>query len=107
MGKELTITSTGVKVDDREIKADTLVMATGYDAMTGALLKPDIRGRNGLLLREKWKNGDYRSYLGLQTNAFPNLFTVTGPGSPSVLSNVVTSIEQHVDWISEALDYMR
>jgi cyclohexanone monooxygenase len=82
------------------------VFATGYDAMTGALLAIDIRGRDGLTLREKWTEGP-RTYLGLMVAGFPNLFTLTGPGSPSVLSNVVASIEQHVEWIADCLVHMR
>ena len=73
---------------------DVLVYATGFDAMTGALGKIDIRGRQGRALTEYWEAGP-RSYLGLQIAGFPNLFTVTGPGSPSVLSNMIVSIEQH------------
>ena len=85
---------------------DTIVFATGYDAMTGSLLSVDIRGSKGRSLREKWAAGP-RTYLGLQTADFPNLFMVTGPGSPSVLSNMITSIEQHVDWITDCMDHMR
>jgi cyclohexanone monooxygenase len=73
--------------------------------MTGALNRIDIRGRDSLPLREKWQYGP-RAYLGIQVAGFPNLFTITGPGSPSVLSNMVVSIEQHVDWIADALDHM-
>ena len=75
---------------------DALVLATGFDAMTGTLFNVDIRGRNDLALKEKWYAGP-RTYLGLMSEAFPNLFMITGPGSPSVLSNMVQSIEQHVD----------
>src|SRR5262249_47681712 len=78
----------------------------GFDAMTGALLKIDIRGRGGQTLRRKWASGP-RAYLGLAVAGFPNLFTVTGPGSPSVISNMVVSIEQHVDWIADCLAYLR
>ena len=85
---------------------DTLVLATGFDAMTGALGRIDIRGRNGLALKEKWRDGP-RMYLGLASAGFPNLFAITGPGSPSVLSNMLPSIEQHVDWIADLLDYAR
>ena len=86
--------------------ADTLVLATGYDAMTGALLAMDIRGRGGRSLREKWADGP-RNYLGLMTAGFPNLFTVTGPGSPSVLVNMMIAIEQHVDWITDCMEHLR
>jgi cyclohexanone monooxygenase len=100
------ITPQGVKANGREFKVDALVLATGFDAMTGALLKIDIRGRGGLALREKWGAGP-RSYLGLGVAGFPNLFTITGPGSPSVLTNMLPTIEQHVDWIADTLSYMR
>jgi cyclohexanone monooxygenase len=73
--------------------------------MTGALNRIDIRGSGGRKLREKWQDGP-RAYLGIQSAGFPNMFMITGPGSPSVLSNMVVSIEQHVDWVSEAIDYM-
>src|SRR5262249_15124031 len=76
------------------------------DAMTGALNRIDIRGRDGLALREKWVAGP-RNYLGIMAAGFPNLYTITGPGSPSVLSNMPVSIEQHVDWITACLTYLR
>ncbi|MEJ2132496.1 MAG: cyclohexanone monooxygenase, partial [Gammaproteobacteria bacterium] len=79
--------------------------ATGFDAMTGALMRIDIRGRDGVALRERWNAGP-RTYLGLQVSGFPNLFMITGPGSPSVLSNMMVSIEQHVDWIAECISHM-
>jgi cyclohexanone monooxygenase len=74
--------------------------------MTGSLLKIDILGRDGVTLREKWAAGP-RSYLGLQVAGFPNLFTITGPGSPSVLSNMPVSIEQHVEWIGQCIAHLR
>ena len=82
------------------------MFATGFDAMTGALLDIDIRGRGGASLRDKWADGP-RTYLGLATAGFPNLFIVTGPGSPSVLSNMVLSIEQHVEWIADCIAHLR
>ena len=85
---------------------DALVLATGFDAMTGALGRIDIRGRGGFALKDKWKEGP-RMYLGLASAGFPNLFAITGPGSPSVLSNMLPSIEQHVDWIANLLDCAR
>ena len=85
---------------------DALVLATGFDAMTGTLGRIEIRGRGGLALREKWREGP-RMYLGLASAGFPNLFTITGPGSPSVLSNMLPTIEQHVDWIADLLDHAR
>ena len=74
--------------------------------MTGALLNIDIRGRNKISLKNKWKNGP-KSYLGISTENFPNMFMVTGPGSPSVLTNMLVSIEQHVDWIFDCIDYLK
>jgi cyclohexanone monooxygenase len=81
---------------------DTIVLATGFDAMTGALLSIDVRGRGGVALQDAWRDGP-RTYLGLQVSGFPNLFIITGPGSPSVLTNMIVSIEHHVDWIAEAI----
>ena len=83
---------------DQEYDIDTLILATGFDAMTGALTSLDIVGRNGIILRDQWKQGA-KSYLGLGVSNFPNLFTITGPGSPSVLSNMMPSIEQHLSLI--------
>jgi len=100
------ITPTGLIAGGRAYEFDSIVFATGFDAMTGTLLKIDIRGRNGATLREKWAAGP-RTYLGLMVAGFPNMFTITGPGSPSVLSNMMVSIEQHVDWISDCLAHMR
>lgn len=100
------ITREGVATTEREVPVDDIVFATGFDAMTGALLAMDIRGRGGLPLREKWAGGPV-TYLGLATAGFPNLFLVTGPGSPSVLSNLVISIEQHVEWIADCLAHLR
>ena len=100
------ITGKGVRVADKEYEVDAIVFATGFDAMTGALLKIDIRGRDGLELKTKWSDGP-RTYLGVAVAGFPNLFTITGPGSPSVLTNMLPTIEQHVDWIADLLGYMR
>jgi cation diffusion facilitator CzcD-associated flavoprotein CzcO len=102
----LEITPAGIRTTDREYAVDRIVFATGFDAMTGALSNIDIRGRAGLSLKEKWTAGP-RTYLGLTVAGFPNLFTITGPGSPSVLSNMVLSIEQHADWIADCLAYLR
>ncbi len=85
---------------------DIIVFATGFDAMTGPLLKLDIRGRDGRSLRDAWADGP-RTYLGLQVAGFPNLFTITGPGSPSVLCNMPVAIEQHVEWITECISHLR
>jgi cation diffusion facilitator CzcD-associated flavoprotein CzcO len=100
------ITAGGLKVASEEYELDAIVFATGFDAMTGALLRIDIRNGAGKTLKEKWVEGP-RTYLGLAMAGFPNLFTITGPGSPSVLTNMLPSIEQHVDWIAECLGYMR
>jgi len=100
------ITQQGVYALDQEYTLDSLIMATGFDAMTGTLLKIDIRGRDGLTLKEKWAEGP-KGYLGLGISGFPNLFMITGPGSPSVLTNMMQSIEQHVDWIVACLEHLR
>ena len=96
------ITARGLRVGDREFEFDCIVFATGFDAMTGALLSIDIRGRDGRSLQEAWAEGP-RTYLGLGVVGFPNLFTISGPGSPSVLTNMIVSIEQHVNWISDCI----
>ncbi|GAC1631522.1 MAG: NAD(P)/FAD-dependent oxidoreductase [Nevskia sp.] len=100
------VTAHGVSVAGEEYPVDDLVFATGFDAMTGALLGVDIRGRRGRSLREKWSAGP-RTYLGLLTVDFPNLFFITGPGSPSVLSNMMVSIDQHVNFITETIEHMQ
>jgi cation diffusion facilitator CzcD-associated flavoprotein CzcO len=100
------ITPTGLRTKDAEYALDVLVFATGFDAMTGSLLRIDIRGAGGLRLADAWSAGP-RTYLGLQIAGFPNLFTVTGPGSPSVLVNMPVAIEQHVDWIADCIEHMR
>ena len=100
------ITPIGLRTGGREYALDCIVFATGFDAMTGTLLRIDIRGRGGVSLKEKWHAGP-RTYLGLGIAGFPNLFTISGPGSPSVLTNMLVSIEQHADWIAECIAYMR
>lgn len=100
------ITESGLATTQENFEFDDIVYATGFDAMTGALDAVDIRGRAGVSLREKWSAGPI-TYLGLAVAGFPNLFTITGPGSPSVLSNMMVSIEQHVDWIADAIEAMR
>jgi cyclohexanone monooxygenase len=99
------ITPAGVKTAEREYAVDAIVYAIGFDAMTGALGKIDIRGRGNQALTDKWAAGP-RTYLGLMIAGFPNLFIVTGPGSPSVLCNMAVAIEQHVEWISDCIAYM-
>jgi cation diffusion facilitator CzcD-associated flavoprotein CzcO len=100
-----TITSAGIRTKSSEYALDTIVFATGFDAFTGALSKIDIRGRGGISLAATWEAGPV-SYLGLQVAGFPNLFTVTGPGSPAVLVNMTVAIEQHVEWITDCIAMM-
>ena len=101
----IQMTPRGLETTGGEYQLDVVVFAIGFDAITGALLEIDIRGRDGRSLAAKWSGGP-STYLGLCVAGFPNLFIVTGPGSPSVLSNMVVSIEQHVDWIADCLDYL-
>ncbi|MED4779863.1 NAD(P)/FAD-dependent oxidoreductase [Brevibacillus choshinensis] len=104
----IEITPKGLRTEEAEYELDILVFATGYDAMTGPLLKMDIRGKNGLPLKEKWAEGArVKTYLGIATAGFPNMFMITGPESPSVLSNMPVSIEQHVEWIADCIQYLR
>jgi len=100
------ITANAVRTGGKHYEVDALVLATGFDAMTGSVAKIDIRGRAGQTLNQKWAEGP-KTYLGLMSAGFPNLFIITGPGSPSVLSNMIVSIEQHVDWITDCIVYMR
>jgi cation diffusion facilitator CzcD-associated flavoprotein CzcO len=100
------VVPTGIRTTAGVHELDSIVFATGFDAMTGPLLRIDIRGRGDLRLRDKWSAGP-RTYLGIATAGFPNLFIVTGPGSPSVLSNMIMAIEQHVDWIADCLSFLR
>ena len=100
------ITPSGIKTRSREHPLDIIVFATGFDGLTGSLLKMDIRGRAGRSLREDWKAGP-ETYLGLQAPGYPNLFMITGPGSPSVLTNMPVAIEQHVEWITECIGHLR
>jgi cyclohexanone monooxygenase len=99
-------TPTGVVTNGVDYKVDAAVFATGFAAMTGSFDKIKITGRDGLTLAEKWRAGP-RTYLGLSTVGFPNLFMITGPGSPSVLANMIPSIEQHVDWMVDCMGHMR
>lgn len=99
-------TKSGIVVAGDEIPLDVVVFATGFDAITGALLRVDITGRGGIGVKQKWADGP-RTYLGHSIAGFPNMFAITGPGSPSVLSNLVPSIEQDVDWIGNCIGYMR
>jgi cation diffusion facilitator CzcD-associated flavoprotein CzcO len=100
------ITPQGIRTRSAEYPLDIIVFATGFDGMTGSLLRMDIRGRDGLALSNAWSAGP-RNYLGLQVAGFPNLFMITGPGSPSVLCNMPVAIEQHVEWITDCIAHMR
>jgi cyclohexanone monooxygenase len=100
------ITKNGIRTRDAEYELDCIVFATGFDAMTGSLFKLGIRGKDGVALQEKWADGPH-TYLGIATVGFPNLFIITGPGSPSVLSNMPVSIEQHVEWIADCIQYLQ
>lgn len=101
-----SISANGIETGGKTYEVDAIVYATGFDAMTGALLRVDISGRDGRRLRDHWAEGP-RSYLGLAINGFPNLFTVTGPASPSVFTNMIPSIEQHCEWITECICSLR
>jgi len=100
------ITPTGIRTADAEFELDIIVFATGFDAMTGTFNRIDIEGRDGRKLKDKWAHGPI-TYLGVASAGFPNLFMITGPGSPSVLSNMPVSIEQHVEWIGDAIEHLR
>ena len=101
-----SITETGIDFGKESKEFDVIVYATGFDAMTGAIVNANITGKNGVTLKNKWENGPL-TYLGLTSVGFPNLYMITGPGSPSVFSNMMVSIEQHVDWIRDTLVHMR
>jgi cyclohexanone monooxygenase len=100
------ITPHGIKTSDKEYPADFIVFATGFDAVTGPLLALNLHGVGGRPLHEAWRDGPH-TYLGLTVAGFPNLFTVNGPGSPSVLTNMIVSIEHHVDFIADLIAHMR
>lgn len=100
------ITETGLRGNGNEYELECILFATGFDAMTGSLLRIDIRGRGGVPLGDKWAEGP-KTYLGLSVTGFPNFFTITGPGSPSVLANMIPAIEQHVNWIADCIVYTR
>src|SRR6185312_12432214 len=101
-----SVEANGVRTAATLHELDDLVLATGFDALTGALLAMDIRGRGGVKLRDAWREGP-KTYMGLGVAGFPNLFTITGPLSPSVLANMPTAVEQHADWIGDCLVHMR
>ncbi|MFZ9505665.1 MAG: flavin-containing monooxygenase [Burkholderiaceae bacterium] len=101
----LEFTPTGIRTAAKHHDLDVIIFATGFDAFTGSLLKPDIVGRGGITLREKWAAGPI-TQLGVSVNGFPNLLIVVGPGSPSLLSNVMVSIEEQIDWLATLLNTM-
>jgi cation diffusion facilitator CzcD-associated flavoprotein CzcO len=100
------ITPNGIRAGGKEYPLDIIVIATGFDALTGPLKKLGIKGRNGRALAQEWEEGP-QTYLGVAAAGYPNLFMITGPQSPSVLSNMPVSIEQHVEWIAECIAHMR
>jgi cyclohexanone monooxygenase len=102
----LTVTRDGLRTTEQEYPVDSIIFATGYDAVTGALDRIGIQGRGGETLRDKWRGGP-KTYLGIMMAGFPNLFIITGPGSPSVLTNVVVAIEQHVGWVADCLAHLQ
>jgi cation diffusion facilitator CzcD-associated flavoprotein CzcO len=97
--------ATGISTTDEHFEFDSVIYATGFDAMTGALTRIDIRGAGDAALADAWEDGP-RNYLGLCVAGFPNFYVITGPGSPSVLSNMMMAIEQHVDWVADAIEHM-
>lgn len=99
-------TAKGIRTSTAELPFDIVIYATGFDAFTGPLLKFNIAGRNGVTLREKWSAGPC-SYLGIAVNGFPNMFIIVGPGSPSLLSNVLLSSEEQIDWLADLFAYCR
>jgi cyclohexanone monooxygenase len=101
-----TITPTGIRTPSGSFEVDVIVLAIGFDAMTGALLRVDITGRDGVKLRDRWSEGP-KTYIGMAISGFPNMFIVTGPGSPSVFTNMVTSIEQHINWIAACIAHVK
>ena len=101
------LTPTGIATARVEHELDVIIYATGFDAMTGALSRIDITGRDGASLRQVWQDDGPTSYLGLAVAGFPNLFIIQAPGSPSAATNFVAALEQHVEWIGECIDYLR
>ena len=101
----MTFTSTGLKADAQDYAFDVLVLATGFDAMTGTLMKLDLRGRKGLRIQDKWEAGP-RNYLGLMVAGFPNMFNIAGPGSTLPFTNAIVCIEQHVNWIGDCIAHL-
>jgi cation diffusion facilitator CzcD-associated flavoprotein CzcO len=106
-GPIVEVTPTGISTEQGSYELDVIVYATGFDAMTGALTRIDIRGRDGMSLRDFWANEGPLSYLGLSVAGFPNLVIVQAPGSPSAATNFVAALEQHVEWIGDCIAYLR
>ena len=102
----IEITPDGIRTESGEYTLDIIIFATGFDVFTGSILAPTITGRGGVTLKEKWKDGP-KNYLGLSTKGFPNMFIMVGPGSPSLLSNVMVSMEEHADFIRDLIGDMR
>lgn len=100
------ITEKGIRTESGETELDILIFATGYDALTGALLAFDVRGRDGCTLKDKWKEGPV-SYLGMMVDGFPNMFATSGPNGPAALANLITIAESDVDWIANVIEHMR
>lgn len=101
------VTASGISTEQGDFELDVIIYATGFDAMTGALSRIDVRGRDGVVLGEYWAKQGALSYLGLAVAGFPNLFTIQGPGSPSAATNFVAALEQHVEWIADCIAYLR
>ncbi|WP_059016831.1 NAD(P)/FAD-dependent oxidoreductase [Mycobacterium sp. M26] len=102
-----TVTATGIDTEQGDFDLDAIIYATGFDAMTGALSRIDVRGRDGIVLRDVWAQQGPVAYLGLAVAGFPNLFIVQAPGSPSAATNFVAAMEQHVEWIGDCITYLR
>jgi len=100
------LTSSGLKTRSQSFDLDVVIMATGFDAMTGALKRIDVAGRGGVRLADRWAEGP-KTYIGMTVAGFPNMFLITGPQSPSVFTNMVTSVEQHVDWIADCIAHLK
>ena len=106
-GPIVAVTPTGIDTEQGHVPLDVIVYATGFDAMTGALSRIEVRAHDGLSLRDYWATEGPMSYLGLAVAGFPNLFTIQGPGSPSAATNFIAALEQHVEWIADCLGYLR
>jgi cyclohexanone monooxygenase len=99
------ITANGIRANGEDFEVDVIVLATGFDALTGTLMRLDLKGRNALPIQQKWAAGPL-NYLGLMTSSFPNLFNVAGPGSTAVFTNVIVAIEHHIEWIADCIEWL-